>query len=385
MLTRPITADFNARRLPRKRSFHSILTPEQMHIAIERESARADRSTGEFALVLFRVKRQDHAALSTVRLARTVLGRVRATDDVGWYDDHHLGVILPDTGATGAWRFADQICALASRKLPRPLCTVYTYPTKWFVEDQDITTPVSRGELMGPKRQGVRNLYPFFFDGMISALETPPNAVHRLEMLLVRPLPAWKRTLDILGATFGLIIAAPIMVMAAIAIKLSSPGPVIFKQPRAGLGGKPFTIYKFRTMIPDAEAWQKELRARSEQDGPAFKIKDDPRVTPVGKLLRKTSLDELPQLWNVLLGDMTLVGPRPLPVSESEACEGWQRRRLDVTPGLTCIWQVKGRCRVSFAEWVRMDVSYIRRRTLLNDLRIIAQTVPAVLLRRGAR
>jgi lipopolysaccharide/colanic/teichoic acid biosynthesis glycosyltransferase len=387
MLTRPITADFNARRLPRKRSFQSILTSEQMSIAVQRESARADRSNGEFALVLFRIKRKDHAALSTVRLARTVLGRVRATDDVGWFDDNHLGVILPDTNATGAWRFADQICSLASRKLPRPLCSVYTYPTKWFVDDQDITTPLSRDELMDQKtpHKSVRNLIPYFLDGVASGLGTPPNAVHRLEMLLVRPLPLWKRALDIVGASFGLLLASPVMLAAAVAIKLTSPGPIIFKQPRAGLGGKPFTIYKLRTMVPEAELLKKSLMAKNEQDGVAFKIKDDPRVTRIGRLLRKTSIDELPQLFNVLKGDMTLVGPRPLPVSESEACEGWQRRRLDVTPGLTCIWQVKGRSRVSFAEWVRMDVSYIRRRTLFNDLRIIAQTIPAVLLRRGAR
>jgi lipopolysaccharide/colanic/teichoic acid biosynthesis glycosyltransferase len=407
MLTRPITSDFNARRLPTKRSFHSLLTPEQMNIAIQRESARADRSSGEFALVLIRVKRKDHNALSTVRLAKTILGRVRATDDVGWYDENHLGVILPDTGATGAWRFADQICAMASRKLPRPLCSVYTYPTKWFNDEQDLTAPLSaRGGLSvehgngngngngngkhtgngtGTGRMGVRNLIPYFLDGMQSQLATPSNAVHRLEMLLVRPLPLWKRVLDVIGATVGLILASPFLAAAALAIKLTSKGPIIFKQPRAGLGGKPFTIYKLRTMVVDAEAKKNQLRTRNEQDGPAFKIKDDPRVTRIGKLLRKTSVDELPQLWNVLRGDMTLVGPRPLPVSESEACEGWQRRRLDVTPGLTCIWQVKGRSRVSFAEWVRMDVAYIRRRTLFNDLRIIAQTIPAVLLRRGAR
>jgi lipopolysaccharide/colanic/teichoic acid biosynthesis glycosyltransferase len=385
MLTRPITADFNARRLPRKRSYQSMLTPEQMNIAILRESARADRSAGEFALVLFRVKRKDYAALSTVRLARTILGRVRATDDVGWFDDNHLAVILPDTSAAGAWRFAEQLGTMASRRLPRPLCTVYTYPTKWFIDDQDMTTPVSRDELAEGNRYTTRNLIPYFLDGLASGLEVPPNAVHRLEMLLVRPLPLWKRALDIFGAACGLVLAAPIMFVAAAAIRLSGPGPIIFKQPRAGLGGKPFTIYKLRTMIPDAEARKAELRSRNEQDGPAFKIKDDPRVTRVGKLLRKLSIDELPQLWNVLHGDMTLVGPRPLPVRESEACEGWQRRRLDVTPGLTCIWQVKGRSRVSFAEWVRMDVAYIRRRTLFNDLRIIAQTIPAVLLRRGAR
>jgi lipopolysaccharide/colanic/teichoic acid biosynthesis glycosyltransferase len=175
------------------------------------------------------------------------------------------------------------------------------------------------------------------------------------------------------------------MAAAAATIKLTSKGPVLFAQKRAGLGGKPFKIYKFRTMVVDAEALKAKLKAQNEQDGPAFKIKDDPRVTKVGKFLRKTSIDELPQLWNVLIGDMTLVGPRPLPVNESDACEGWQRRRLDVTPGLTCIWQVKGRSRVSFAEWVRMDVAYIRRRTFWHDVTILAQTIPAVLLRRGAR
>jgi lipopolysaccharide/colanic/teichoic acid biosynthesis glycosyltransferase len=175
------------------------------------------------------------------------------------------------------------------------------------------------------------------------------------------------------------------MAGAAVAIKLSGPGEVIFRQKRAGLGGRPFTIFKFRTMVKDAEARKKQLAEKNEQDGAAFKIKDDPRVTKVGAFLRKTSIDELPQLFNVLKGDMTLVGPRPLPVNEADACEGWQRRRLDVTPGLTCIWQVKGRSRVSFAEWVRMDVAYIRRRTLWHDLVILAQTVPAVLMRRGAR
>jgi len=391
----------------RKRSFQSILTPEQMNIAIHRESARADRNTGEFALVLFRVRSRERGALSTARLAKTVLNRVRATDDVGWYDDDHLGVLLPDTAATGAWRFADQICALASRKAPRPLLSVYCYPTKWFGDDEthdSLTIPRSGvGALAAAHGNGngigngngnggveenhyaVRNLIPYFLNGMNTAIEQPPNAVHRLETLLVRPLPLWKRSIDVLGALCGMVLLSPVMLTAAAAIKLTSRGPIVFKQQRAGLGGKPFTIYKFRTMIPDAEARKKELRTRNEQDGPAFKIKNDPRVTSIGRLLRKTSIDELPQLLNVLRGDMTLVGPRPLPVNESDACEGWQRRRLDVTPGLTCIWQVKGRSKVSFAEWVRMDVAYIRRRTLFNDLRILAQTIPAVLLRRGAR
>jgi lipopolysaccharide/colanic/teichoic acid biosynthesis glycosyltransferase len=156
-------------------------------------------------------------------------------------------------------------------------------------------------------------------------------------------------------------------------------------QRRAGLGGRPFRLCKFRTMGVDAEAKKQALRSISEQDGPAFKLTNDPRVTKIGKLLRKTSLDELPQFWNVLMGDMSLVGPRPLPIDEQNGVEQWQRARLEVTPGLTCIWQIKGRSQVSFADWVRMDMNYLRRRTLLGDLKILIATVPAVLLRKGAR
>src|SRR5207249_3744451 len=150
----------------------------------------------------------------------------------------------------------------------------------------------------------------------------------------------------------------PLFVVIALAIKSSSRGPILFKQQRSGRGGKPFTMYKFRSMGVDAEARKLELLELNEQDGPAFKLKNDPRVTRLGRILRTTSLDELPQLWNVVKGEMSLVGPRPLPCAESDASEPWHRQRLDVTPGLTCIWQVKGRSSVSFADWVRMDVQY---------------------------
>ena len=138
------------------------------------------------------------------------------------------------------------------------------------------------------------------------------------------------------------------------------------------------------TMAVDAESRKDALRSQSEQDGPAFKLKNDPRVTRIGGLLRRTSIDELPQLWNVLRGDMSLVGPRPLPVIESDGCLRWQRRRLAVTPGLTCIWQVSGRSRVTFNEWMRMDLQYVRRRSFWTDIKLIFSTIPSVLLRRGA-
>jgi lipopolysaccharide/colanic/teichoic acid biosynthesis glycosyltransferase len=158
---------------------------------------------------------------------------------------------------------------------------------------------------------------------------------------------------------------------------------VFFKQRRAGLGGRPFTIYKFRTMVVDAEAQKSQLRHKSEQDGPAFKIKHDPRITRIGRILRESSLDELPQLFNVLKGDMSLVGPRPLPVDESEGCATWHRRRLDVTPGLTCIWQVHGRSSVSFVEWIRMDRRYIRALSIWQDIKLMLLTIPSILMRRG--
>jgi len=206
-----------------------------------------------------------------------------------------------------------------------------------------------------------------------------------VEELLVRPLPKWKRALDILGGIVGLVIFAPVIAVTALLIKRESPGPVFFQQRRAGLGGKPFMIYKLRTMVNDAEQRKAQLAPLNEQDGPAFKLSNDPRTTPLGRFLRQTSLDELPQFWNVLKGDMTLVGPRPLPVPESNACAAWQRRRLYVTPGITCIWQIYGRSRVSFSEWIRMDLRYIREQRLIEDVKILLLTVPAVLMRRGAR
>src|SRR3954467_7245728 len=177
MLRRPLTNDFNSRRLPSKRSLQSLLTPEQMNIAIQRESARADRNGGEFALVLFRGRSADRAALSSVRLAKTVLRRVRATDDIGWFDDQHIAALLPDTSAAGAWRFADQVCMMLSRRAPRPLCSVYSYPTKWFSGDDNGSgessngngngNGLTRGNEVGADGRplGVGNLIPYFLDG----------------------------------------------------------------------------------------------------------------------------------------------------------------------------------------------------------------------------
>lgn len=215
----------------------------------------------------------------------------------------------------------------------------------------------------------------------------------RRPMLVFRATPElsyallFKYTMDRVAAALLLILLAPLFLLIAAAIRLSSPGPVIFRQKRAGLHGKPFTMFKFRTMVPEAEKLQKELEALNEMRGPVFKIEHDPRVTLIGRVLRRTSLDELPQLYNILRGEMSLVGPRPLPLYEVEKFTSLgHRRRLSMKPGLTCLWQIRGRNAVSdFEEWVRMDLEYIDNWSLGLDLSILLRTIPVVLLCRGAK
>jgi exopolysaccharide biosynthesis polyprenyl glycosylphosphotransferase len=204
------------------------------------------------------------------------------------------------------------------------------------------------------------------------------------------PQASWellcKGAIDRVGAAILLLLSSPFWIIAMIGIKLGSRGPVFFKQERAGLYGNPFTMWKFRTMHTDAEARREELAAHNEMDGPVFKIKHDPRIFGFGRWLRRTSIDELPQLINVLCGDMSLVGPRPLPVYEINRIEKHaQRRRLSVKPGLTCLWQVTGRNGITnFDEWVALDLKYIDNWSLWLDMEILAKTLPAVLRGSGA-
>jgi len=223
----------------------------------------------------------------------------------------------------------------------------------------------------------------FFAKTIATDLEGTP-------MLTVAPTPRdamsllVKRTIDLVGSAAGLLVSAPVLAAVSVLVKLSSPGPVLFRQQRVGLNGRQFTLLKFRSMYADAEQRRHELESRNEVSGPVFKMARDPRVTPVGEFLRKTSLDELPQLWNVLRGDMSLVGPRPPIPEEVRRYERWQRRRLSMKPGLTCLWQISGRSQIPFEEWMRLDLAYIDNWSLRLDAWILLRTVPAVLSARGA-
>jgi exopolysaccharide biosynthesis polyprenyl glycosylphosphotransferase len=212
-------------------------------------------------------------------------------------------------------------------------------------------------------------------------------------LLIFRTAPeaSWaglvKQLMDFFGALALLLVAAIPMLVIALLIKLLSPGPIFFQQQRSGLNGAPFTLYKFRTMVTNAEQFKHELEAMNEMRGPVFKVTKDPRITPLGKILRRYSLDELPQLWNVLCGEMSLVGPRPLPVDEVRRFNDLaHRRRLSVKPGLTCLWQVQGRNQISdFKDWVRLDLEYIDNWSLWLDIKILFRTIPAVFIATGAK
>ncbi|MFA9478262.1 sugar transferase [Phycisphaerales bacterium AB-hyl4] len=340
-----------------------------MRAILDRERARSDRNARGFAVVLFdlasKADRQQWRCLTQV-----VTCNVRLTDEVGWLDGR-LAALLPETDGTGGDRLVERVRDRLGRKVAEFLryeIVVYGFDGN---DHED-------GDRYNQREPAVP--IPAWADEVVDDAFASARAV-----LFVQSLAWWKRLVDVLVASTVLVTLFPVMLIVAILIKATSPGPVVFVQWRAGLGGRPFRMYKFRSMVADAEVRKQALMSLNEQDGPAFKIEADPRLTSVGRFLRSTSLDELPQLWNVLRGEMTLVGPRPLPCEEARRCEPWHQARCDVTPGLTCSWQVWGRSSVTFEQWMRMDLAYIRQRTPLHDFKLLFHTAAAVLARRGAK
>lgn len=216
-----------------------------------------------------------------------------------------------------------------------------------------------------------------------------PNSIPEPEDVGFEVPSSWayrasKRVLDVTLALVGLTLLLPLVPLIVLLIKLDSNGSVIFAQLRVGEHGRLFTCYKFRSMVQDAEGMKPSLAEFNEATGPAFKIREDPRITVIGEFLRRSSLDEVPQLVNVLLGHMSIVGPRPQIPAEVELYEDWHRRRLEVKPGITCLWQITGRSHIGFDEWMRLDLEYVRRRSMGLDLWILLRTLPAVIARKGA-
>lgn len=388
------------RILPRRKRRHEAILnsravnrSKELAPVLERERARADRSRYELTLVLLGLDgKPNKSSAGLAKLVTVIETRCRITDVVGEFDQKTAFILLPDTAASGARHFSETIQAVMRRHGVETSYAIYNYAsasTKDRKPPNDNDGGSGRGGSLRervPEAAVARRIAKQKDDHPKAPVATKASMVptHELKQAMVRPLPIWKRVTDVLVAGVMLVLLWPLLVTIGIMIKLESKGPAVFRQQRAGLGGHPFGIYKFRTMVDGAERIRDDLLHINEHKGPAFKIKNDPRITRLGNFLRKTSLDELPQLINVIRGEMTLVGPRPLPCYEADNCQHWQQRRVDVTPGLTCIWQVSGRSQVDFDEWVRMDLAYQRNRTLGHDMRILFATVPAVLTQHGA-
>ncbi len=297
------------------------------------------------------------------------------------------GFVSEDPAEKGAaldrWKVLgtfEEVPAIASHE---PVDEVYLLPQEGALDRQRAL--VEQCEIMGITVH--LRLAPF--ERMLSRLEIHESAGTPFLSFSTAPRNGAglvvKRLMDFSGALAMLALLSPFLALVGLLIRLTSRGPAVFRQDRSGMNGRVFTLYKFRTMTLGAEKQRSGLEAQNEMQGPVFKIKDDPRVTGLGKWLRKSSIDELPQLWNILKGDMSLVGPRPLPVYEVEKFERWQRRRMAMRPGITCLWQIMGRNRVTdFSEWMKLDLEYVDRWSLGLDLKILLRTIPAVLGGRGA-
>jgi lipopolysaccharide/colanic/teichoic acid biosynthesis glycosyltransferase len=364
-----------------------LLSTDQFRLVVAKERMRADRHGLTFSLLIFDLP-QGHDP-SKLRKFKAVLDRrLRLTDERGYFDGERIGVLLPHTHRAGAHTLLASLLSSFDQEQLECSAKVYQYP---HTDADELDSPLLQHH-DDEDRDGDSSYLRV--DSKSSSAPSKLKPKKHVENLLrisdggdsidlIAPAyPRWKRMTDILLAAVGLVCTSPILLASAIAIKSTTSGPVFFKQWRTGERGKPFQIMKLRTMVVDAEELKSVLQELNERDGPAFKMKTDPRVTKVGRFLRATGIDELPQLWNVLKGQMAVVGPRPLPCDEDAKCEAWQRRRLDTRPGITCFWQIMKSRVEAFDDWMRLDLRYLRERSLSRDVRLMAKTITAVILGR---
>ncbi|MFP4011481.1 MAG: sugar transferase [Spirochaetaceae bacterium] len=346
----PTVAERGQRRL------HGIYSSRQLQNLVLYEKSRSDRNGTTLSLALFDVS--GFTNRQRLEFIDDILSIARTTDHVGWYDSGCIGVLLPYTDGNGAQVFIDHAHDLAGRACA-PV-ELYSYPDLWLKN-------ASRAADTSDAHNGNGHSH------------APASGFRRV--VFEQKVPAWKRALDIFGAMVGLVLLSPLFLLVATFIKLVSPGPVIFKQKRVGIGRREFTFYKFRTMHADNDQSYHAKHAKGfiGSDGQMQKLDEqDPRIIFGGRVLRRTTIDELPQLFNVLRGDMTLVGPRPCIPYEAEEYHRWHTGRFNVLPGLTGLWQVSGKNKLTFQQMIRLDIAYERRMSLRLDLWIILMTFPTV-------
>lgn len=345
--------------------------PEQQFCEIvERERLRSHRSRMPFSILVF----DDVNSNKSLRYDKLIVllkERLRVTDEIGWYRNKRLAVLLPDTREAGAEILAKDIL----RKM---------HPSKLSIQLQVYpgTEKVHNDGNDKNNKMAESHSTDFLGDGTCCIQNQSCIRFDSIDYGFIPKGPKWKRVIDIIGSVSGLILLWPLFLIIAVYIKIVSPGPVIFKQQRLGFRREPFTIYKFRTMhvCAESEQHQEYLKSLIKNDTIEMKKLDqnDSRIIPFGKIIRAAGLDELPQLFNVVKGDMSIVGPRPCMAYEAEEYSDWQDERFDTKPGLTGLWQVSGKNRTSFLEMMRFDARYAKRRSFLKDVFIIFMTVPAL-------
>ena len=351
--------------------------PDEFGAAIRLEQARLDRNEHAFSLVVFEADDPKANTAVAEALVRSLSNRIRSTDEIGWFDDRRIGVLLPYTSRDGAQKFVDDISRAIDAGAAPPEYTIYSYPSDWHSDNGHgdsgqlyFTDICGQWDTAEPANMSLASS-PRFLDGTSSARS---------------PLPVWKRTMDIVGSLFGLAVASPFLLIHVLILKAVSPGPVFFRQERVGYMGRTFKMWKLRTMDVgvDTSLHQEHVSRlinganKRDSDRPMVKLDNDPHIIPGGKILRKMCLDELPQLINVLRGEMSLVGPRPPLMYEVAEFLKWQHRRFDAVPGMTGLWQVSGKNRLTFSKMIRLDIQYSRQKTLLLDLIILLKTPLAI-------
>lgn len=373
------------RRSARTRQGSLFLSAADFNHEVARERIRATRRSIPFCLITIELTGNSHRRRRARMLARLLERNVRVTDHKGLIGPSKFAVLLVDTPEMGGRSALERLTQLTEQHNLKATLQLRVHDPEGFEPDDDSSSDGDSfsSESNRSRRRSSDSGAPQSADTY--RVEGADVQVSSEDPLVERPIAkmSLKRAVDIVGGSVGLVLTSPFIVGGMLAIKLTDKGPVMYKQTREGFMGQPFTIYKLRTMVVNADQVQHELRDQNHRDGPAFKMDKDPRVTRVGNLLRKTCIDELPQLWNVIRGEMSLVGPRPLPWHESRACQPWHRRRLDVRPGLTCYWQVNKSRAKTFDDWMRLDLRYIDEHGFFKDLTLIAQTIVVPLMGRG--
>jgi lipopolysaccharide/colanic/teichoic acid biosynthesis glycosyltransferase len=360
-----------------------------MKTVLLKERIRCDRHAQNFGLIVTQLfcKSADYKK-RLKQFSEVLHERLRIIDERGMLDGGHVAILLPMTDYAGTRHVLASITNLAAERgiffrakiVQYPIAPLPQSTNDLGCNDQDNDPQSPNGNYVTLLDDAIAGQTNLGFANIPVSCQSV--SVGNAFDYVTKKYPIWKRAFDVTAASAGIMATVPVIAIAAIAIRLTSEGPVFFKQARTGQYGKKFYILKLRTMVKNAEELKPSLRERNERDGPAFKIKADPRVTRVGSLLRRTGIDELPQLFNVLKGEMAIVGPRPLPCAEDADCELWQRRRLDTKPGLTCYWQISKSRNIRFADWMRMDLRYSDRRSFTGDVMLVFKTCVSVFLGR---